>query len=69
MILSLSFVYTQFWLIYVLIATTGVSLLVCIILRPYPQIIHNAAIIFHEIVVLFVLSTYLFEIITDSGTE
>lgn len=51
-IILLAFIYTQFYILYVMIALTIVFLLINIAYRPYFDRIHNIALVFNQTVVL-----------------
>lgn len=60
-IVTLSFLFSQTWMIYALMGLTGLNLIVLIAYKPYPETVHNLTIIYDQIVILLALATYLYE--------
>jgi len=57
----LAFLYSQTWMIFILLGLTGLNLIVLLCYKPYPENVHNLTIVFNQIVIILALCLYLYE--------
>lgn len=67
-IFVLAFNYTQEYVLYILLAMSLLFMIFNIVYQPYPEKIHNFVLVFHQLVIMLALGTYLFEIL-NTPTE
>lgn len=60
-IILISYLYTQKWLLFVLLAMAILNLIVLLCYLPYPEKIHNLTIAFNQATIIIALGAYLYE--------
>lgn len=63
-IFVLAFVYTQEYVLYILISMSFVFMVYNLFHRPYPEKFHTFVLIFHQLLIMAVIGIYIFENLT-----